>query len=44
MKGIKELLIIIVCALSCVFIINYEYNDKINFDVEGNEIKLSYNH
>lgn len=43
MKGIKELLIIIVCALSCVFIINYEYNDKINFDVEGNEIKLSYN-
>lgn len=43
MKGIKELLIIIVCALSCVFIINYEYNEKINFNVEGNEIKLSYN-
>ena len=35
MKGIKELLIIIVCALSCVFIINYEYRDK-----EGEETPL----
>ncbi len=43
MKGIKELLIIIVCALSCVFIINYEYKEEINFDINGNEIKLSYN-
>lgn len=43
MKGIKELLIIIVCALSCVFIINYEYKEGINFDINGNEIKLSYN-
>ena len=43
MKGIKELLIIIVCALSCVFIINYEYKEGINFDIKGNEIKLSYN-
>lgn len=43
MKGIKELLIIIVCALSCVFIINYEYKEEINFDIKGNEIKLSYN-
>lgn len=43
MKGIKELLIIIVCALSCVFIINYEYREGINFDIKGNEIKLSYN-
>lgn len=43
MKGIKELLIIIVCALSCVFIINYEYKERINFDIKGNEIKLSYN-
>lgn len=43
MKGVKELLIIIVCALSCVFIINYEYKEGINFDIKGNEIKLSYN-
>lgn len=43
MKGIKELLIIIICALSCVFIINYEYKEEINFDINGNEIKLSYN-
>lgn len=43
MKGIKELLIIIVCALSCAFIINYEYKEGINFDIKGNEIKLSYN-
>lgn len=43
MKGIKELLIIIICALSCVFIINYEYKEGINFDINGNEIKLSYN-
>lgn len=43
MKGVKELLIIIVCALSCVFIINYEYKEEINFDIKGNEIKLSYN-
>ena len=43
MKGIKELLIIIICALSCVFIINYEYREGINFDIKGNEIKLSYN-
>ena len=43
MKGIKELLIIIVCALSCVFIINYEYKEGINFNIKGNEIKLSYN-
>lgn len=43
MKSIKELLIIIICALSCVFIINYEYKEEINFDINGNEIKLSYN-
>lgn len=43
MKGVKELLIIIVCALSCAFIINYEYKEGINFDIKGNEIKLSYN-
>ena len=43
MQGIKVLLIIIVCALSCVFIINYEYKEGINFDIKGNEIKLSYN-
>ena len=43
MKGIKELLIIIICALSCAFIINYEYKEEINFDINGNEIKLSYN-
>lgn len=42
MKGIKELLIIMVCILSCIFIINYEYNEGINFEVEGNEINLSY--
>ena len=39
MKGIKELLIIIICALSCVFIINYEYKEGINFDING-KIKL----
>ena len=43
MKGIKELLIIIVFALSWTFIINYEYKEGINFDIKGNEIKLSYN-